>query len=408
MATDTTTQIVRESPEVEAYKLNMMKAATMLQPPQLPGYQVEALTQRQKDAIGLGTAGIGAYSPYMQAAQSGLASGTSTLGEAANVLRGADTRGQFGAAQEALNQAAVPASQIGQLANVAGAGMGYLSQGVGALQGAAQMYNPASAQAFMNPYQQQVIDESIKQINRQGAQANEALDTQAIRAGAFGGGRDAVMKAEMQRNLADSKNAAITNALAQGYGGAQQQAMQAFQQQQANQLAQGQGLQAAAGQQAAIAGQQAGILGQQSQLQQQLGQGIGSLANQQFSVGNQMSQGLGSLGSQIGNMGVQQAGLGQTAQQLGQSDVNFLYNLGSQEQRQNQAVLDATRATTMQNAMQPYQQLAFQSDIYKGAPSSQMAMTSQNTATPSPFQQVAGLGVGLVSGAGAAKSAGII
>jgi hypothetical protein len=270
------------------------------------------------------------------------------------------------------------------------------------------MYDPASAQAFMNPYQQQVIDESIKQINRQGAQANEALDTQAIRAGAFGGGRDAVMKAEMQRNLAEAKNAAITNALSQGYGASQQQAMQAFQQQQANQLAQGQGLNQAAGQQANIAGQQAGILGQQSQLQQQLGQGIGSLAGQQFGIGSQMSQGLGSLGSQIGNMGVQQAALGQTAQQLGQSDVGFLYNLGAQEQRQNQAKLDATRATTMQNAMQPYQHLGFQSDIYKGAPSSQMAVTTQNTATPSPFQQIAGLGVGLVSGAGALKSTGVI
>jgi hypothetical protein len=407
MATDTVVQIARESEENEAFKRNLMKAATMLQPPKLPQYQVEALTGRQTRALDLGDMGIGAYSPYMEAAQSGLASGTSTLGEAANVLRGADTRGQFDAAQQALNQAAVPASQIGQLANVAGAGMGYLSQGVGALQGAAQMYDPASAQAFMNPYQQQVIDESIKQINRQGAQANEALDTQAIRAGAFGGGRDAVMKAEMQRNLAEAKNAAITNALSQGYGASQQQAMQAFQQQQANQLAQGQGLNQAAGQQASIAGQQTGILGQQSQLQQQLGQGIGSLAGQQFGVGSQMSQGLGALGSQIGNMGVQQAALGQTAQQLGQSDVGFLYNLGAQEQKQKQAVLDATRATTMQNAMQPYQQLAFQSDIYKGAPSSQMAMTTQNTATPSPFQQIAGLGVGLVSGAGAAKQAGL-
>jgi hypothetical protein len=60
----------------------------------------------------------------------------------------------------------------------------------------------------------------------------------------------------------------------------------------------------------------------------------------------------------------------------------------------------------MQNAMQPYQQLGFQSDIYKGAPSSQMALVSQNQAAPSPFQQIAGLGTGLITGAAAASKLG--
>jgi hypothetical protein len=108
-----------------------------------------------------------------------------------------------------------------------------------------------------------------------------------------------------------------------------------------------------------------------------LGQGIGSLAGQQFGIGSQMSQGLGALGGQLGQLGVQQGAMGQAAQQLGQGDVNFLYNLGSQQQRQQQAVLDAQRASAMQTAMQPYQQLAFQSDIYKGAPSTQMALPQQ-------------------------------
>jgi hypothetical protein len=162
-----------------------------------------------------------------------------------------------------------------------------------------------------------------------------------------------------------------------------------------------------AGQYANIAGQQANILGQQSQLQQQIGQGIGGLATQQFGVGQQMAQGLGSLGGQLGNLGVQQAALGQTAQGLGQQDVNFQYNLGSQVQRQTQAELDAQRATSMQTALQPQQQLAFLSDIYKGAPSTQMSAMTQNQAAPSPFQQVAGLATGALATAGAAKTAGI-
>jgi hypothetical protein len=149
-----------------------------------------------------------------------------------------------------------------------------------------------------------------------------------------------------------------------------------------------------AGQYANIAGQQANILGQQSQLQQGIGQGIGALAGQQFGVGSQMAAGLGSLGAQLGNLGVQQGAMGQTAQQLGQQDTGFLFSLGQQQQRQSQAVLDAERATSMQTAMQPMQNIAFLSDIYKGAPSTQMSMTQQATPAPSPFQQIAGLATG--------------
>jgi len=159
----------------------------------------------------------------------------------------------------------------------------------------------------------------------------------------------------MERGLSQTRNQAIINAMQQGYGAAQQQAQQAFEQQQQRQLA--------------------------------------------------MGQGLGSLGTQLGNLGVQQAALGQSAQQMGQSDVNFLFNLGAIQQKQKQAELDALRSTQMQQATQPYQQLAFLSDIYKGAPSTQMAVTQQQTPAPSPFQQIAGLGTGILSTAAAANTA---
>ena len=48
---------------------------------------------------------------------------------------------------------------------------------------------------FQNPFQAQVIDE----INRQAAQAQNRLSAQAIRAGAFGGGREGVAQAELER-----------------------------------------------------------------------------------------------------------------------------------------------------------------------------------------------------------------
>ena len=416
MATETTEQIVREGPEVEAFKLNLMKAAAALKPPTLPEYQIAGFSPQQTAALEAGQQGIGAYAPYMQAGQQALGAATATTGEAADILRGADTRGQFAEAQQAYNQAAVPASQIGQLANVAGAGLGNLAEARQANQAAmlgtlqnAQPIGQQQIQQYMNPYTNLVLGQQLDEMNRQAQIQQQGLNAQAVRSGAFGGSRQAVAQQELNRNLMQTQNQAIAQALQGGYG----QALSTAQQQQAAGLGAygqlgnlGQGLGSLAGQYSGIAGQQAGILGQQSQLQQQLGQGIGNLAGQQFGIGSQMASQLGQLGGQMGQTGMQQAALGQAAQQLGQGDVNFLYNLGSQQQKQQQAVLDAQRASAMQTAFQPYQQLAFQSDIYKGAPSSQMAITSQQTPTPSPFQQIAGVGTGILGLAGAAKSAG--
>jgi hypothetical protein len=157
-----------------------------------------------------------------------------------------------------------------------------------------------------------------------------------------------------------------------------------------------------------IASQQANILGQQSQLGQTLGQGIGSLAGQQFNIGSQMASALGALGTQRANMGAQNAALGQQAQSLSQQDTNMLFNLGASQQKQAQAELDAERQNTLQENMQPFQQLAFVSDIYRGAPSSQMSSVQQAGAAPSAFQQAAGLAVAGTSAAAAGARAGIL
>lgn len=474
MATDVQEQIVREAPDIEAYKVGMLGSAKSLVDATnqaalsgqylTPDYEVAGMSPDQLAALQMGRQGIGAYQPYLSAASQGVTTGGRTLAEAADVLRGADTRAQFAGAQAAMNRAAIPIEQMGgsaslvtqgvpligqgaqgltaaqQMANQysqanMGEALSTLRQGVGSLQGAAGMYNPATAQQFMNPYQQAVIDESMRQINRQGDIARQNLQAQAVRAGAFGGSREGVQRAELERALSEQRNAAIVGALQQGYGNAQQQAQQAFEQQQQRQLAQAQGLQGigglfgqqalqqaqlgqgAAGLQGNLASnlanlsslygnlgsQQANIYGQQSQLGQSMAQGIGNLATQQFGIGRDMAAGLGSLGTQQANIGMQQAALGQQAQALGQQDVNFLYNLGSAQQRQLQSELDASRQNTLQQNMQPYQQMAFLSDIYKGAPSSQMSSMTQTQATPSPFQQAAGLAISGTTAAAAAN-----
>lgn len=429
-----TEQIVREAPEIEKIKLGLLQSAKALPPPNLPAYQVAGFSPEQTAAMQRGAAGIGSYLPYMQAAQTATTAGAGMLAQGANILGGADTRGQFDAARQMLQQSGQANIAPGQAlmqqsvqqAQAAGpqfgAAQNMLGTGITALSGAAQGFSPSNVQAFMNPYQQQVIDESLRQINRQGDIARQNLQAQAVRSGAFGGSREGVQRAELERGLSEQRNAAITGALAQGYQGAAQQAQQAFEQQQQRQLSQAQGYQGASGllgnleaqraQQGLATAQYAGNVGQnlaaqqlqQANLGQQAAGMAGTLAQQQFGIGSQLAAGVGSLGTQLSNVGLQQGQLGEATQRLGQQDVSFLYGLGQQQQGQRQREIDALRATQLQTAYQPYQQIAFLSDVYKGAPSSQMALTTQAAPSPSPFQQAAGLATGVVGTLGAAKA----
>lgn len=158
---------------------------------------------------------------------------------------------------------------------------------------------------------------------------------------------------------------------------------------------------------AQIAAQQASIMGQQANLYGALGQGVGALGAQQAGIDLQRASQLGALGQSIGQMGMQQGTLGQAAQQLGAADVSMMMGIGQMEQGNAQAQLDAMRATQLQKTMAPYQQLAFVSDIYKGAPSSQMALTAASAPTASPLQSALGLGIAGVSAAAGAQKAGL-
>ena len=292
MANSTQTQVVREAPEIEALKLGLMQSAQALPMADLPAYQVAGMSTAQQGAINRGMAGIGAYQPYMTQALQGMTG-----------------------AQDLTNQAV-------------------------------STFDPNQLTQYINPYQQQVMDKALENINRQGQLSQQNLQAQAVRSGAFGGSREGVQRAELERGLSETKNATIAQMLSQGY----QQAMSAYDAQRARQLSGAQ-------------------------------------------LSGQLAQGIGALGAQN--------------QALGQQDVTFQYGLGQQQQGQQQRELDALRATQLQAAYQPYQQMGFISDIYKGAPSTQMAVSQQMVPTPSPFQQATGLLTGGISTAAAAKTAGL-
>ena len=99
------------------------------------------------------------------------------------------------------------------------------------LQTAAGLSGPNAYQQFMSPYQQDVIDTTLAEYDVQAAKGLPQLAAQAIGAGAFGGGREGVQRAEYQTASDRNRAALQAQLLQQGFGQAQQLAGQAFGQQ---------------------------------------------------------------------------------------------------------------------------------------------------------------------------------
>jgi hypothetical protein len=168
-------------------------------------------------------------------------------------------------------------------------------QGAGqAQQAAAGLTGPTAYQAYMSPYQQDVIGSTLKEFDIQAQKGLGAIAQSALQAGAFGGGREGVARAEYM-SASDRNRAALqAQLLQQGFGQAQQAAQQDFLRQQ--QLAAGQmGLAQAA---PALAGQQISALTTLGGLQQSQEQALASarqqLAQQQYMQPLQATQALGS------------------------------------------------------------------------------------------------------------------
>ena len=94
--------------------------------------------------------------------------------------------------------------------------------GLGSLVGTGAGTGQGSIASYMSPYQQQVIDASLSEFDRNAAMQQTGARDQAIQSGAYGGARQGVMAAETMRN--NNMNRAQLNAqlLNQGFGQAQQ------------------------------------------------------------------------------------------------------------------------------------------------------------------------------------------
>tara|TARA_X000001388_G_scaffold74523_2_gene67704 strand:- start:537 stop:1424 length:888 start_codon:yes stop_codon:yes gene_type:complete len=126
---------------------------------------------------------------------------------------------------------------------------------------------------------------------------------------------------------------------------------------------------------------------------------------QQAATG-QLDRGI-AAGDALGTLGLRQASMGELAQKQALMDIETQFNLGKQQQGQQQAEIEAKRQSDLAQLYEPYQRYGFLSDIYKGAPTSQQSLTSATAPNVSPAQQYLGLGIAGLSAAAGAQKAGL-
>ena len=255
---------------------------------------VAGLDPLQTQAIGIAQAGIGSFAPFLSSVQ------------------------------QAITQAGQDVAGLQQFAGT-GAGTG-----------------AGSIASFQSPYQQSVIDETLRQFDQSRAGGLQQIGDQAIASGAFGGGRQGALEGQFMADTALGRAGIEAQLRQQGFADAAARRGQAFTQQQA------------------LANQRAG-----------LGQAQAGLAQNQFALSN-----------------FQQAGRAADVANLGQ--------LGAFRQGLDQSQLAADQQAAQTAAYEPYGRLSQYGNTLTGLAGGVSGQQYAQPAAPSPFATAlsSALGVG--------------
>lgn len=279
------------------------------------GQRIAQFTPAEQQAFRLAAEGAGAYTPYFgraeELAEQGLADVRGSAGLGTDYFQQAAREGA-GAVREAAGMLRGLPSQF-QTAQAIGLG------GLG-------MYDPSMGAMYYNPYEEAVVQQTLTDLERMGAQADISERARQVAAGAYGGSRGRLRQEDLRRQFGRGATEAIAGIRRQGFSQAQQQAQKAFEESQRRQLQTSQLYGNLAGQQ----GNVAGGLGS-------LGAGLSNILG---GVGRDIST-AGLRAGQFGaNVGQQFAGLGQGLSGLMGTDVNRLLGIGGMQRGLQQQGLD--------------------------------------------------------------------
>lgn len=267
---------------------------------------------------------LGRYQPYFET------SGAATTGGLESLRRGLGT--------------------IGEAKTFFGPAAQYVSGGRG-------MYDPSQyVSSYMNPYIDDVIEESEKDIERQGNIARQRASASAVGSGAFGGSRQGIQAAEVERAIQDAKSKASTDLRAKGYQSALDASLQAYEKGATRDLEAG-------------------------RLMGGLGQSVGALGT-----------GYGNIGTGYDSLAGTTADIGRVYSALGPADLAFMTGVGEGERNYRQSMIDSSRQEYQRPTEQALLPYTYAYSALSGTPSASVySQTQQNYGQqPNPF--VSGLG----------------
>jgi hypothetical protein len=226
------------------------------------------------------------------------------------------------------------------------------------------MYDPSSGEygvdKFMSGYDDNVLAQVEKDIERQGDVSRKKAADQAIAAGAFGGSRQGIQAAEVERNIADAKAKASANLRQQAYDKALAASQTAFEK-----------------------GQTRGL--EAGRLMGGLGQSYGGIGTAMGGLGGQMS---GAAGTS--------ADIGRVYGAMSPADLEFMRSQGELERQYRQDQIDTGRLEDMRLTEEYLYPIQVGMNFMTGNPAANLSSTYSNT-----YAQQPGVADAMMGGIGA-------
>jgi len=275
----------------------------------------------------------------------------------------------------------------------------FLQEALGQVRSSTAGFDTADIDRFQNPYEDAVVQQTIKDLNKASRQRDIASDAAEVTSGAFGGSRS--------RLGAQERQIAETRGLAEALAGIRGQGFTSARDASMNEFARQRGAEAGAGSQIAGLGAQAGsaqaglaqtlaaLGGQRAGLETGAGTALSNLAQQRYGMGTGTGQTQAGLASQsaASQLGAAQAGqtakqataatLGQAGQQLygmGTGAGQQLYGMGTGAGQQLSGLAGQLAGGQQQGAQAMSQQAQLRPGLQAGDVSSLMQTGAMNRA----------------------------
>jgi hypothetical protein len=367
-----------DTPGLIAQATQAAQKSYLDQPALLQG--TAGLTAQEQRARELAQQGIGSYQPFLEREQQLIGRGISDLETQRGLLGEAlgGYRSAFGAQQPYFGAAE---SQLGAGLGGLFSSLGYGGPSARQLLGQSlQGYDPRMAGQFYNPFEQQVVQQTIQDVLKAGEMQDIQQRASDIARGgesAFGS-RARLTAQERQESLGRGLGDVLSKIRSGGFETSQQRALQELENLRS-------GARAGAQLEAGFGGTQSAAQRQYAQDLLGLGQGRSAAARQLAGDISGVGSGIAGIGAGLAGYGTQLGRLGETQQRLRGQDISLLEGLGQTERGIEQQRLDRQYAQQQEQRMAPLQATKFIQGFAPQYQASQTIIEKDYRKPPDPY-----------------------